>query len=141
MRITFIVTFVALGLTACASRQHRDATGRLELNPNQLEHTKDAPYFCFSFAGNGQERHECSVSEASCQQRTTARTEEKFQMTGACRPGDAVFCFAWAEGEMTHSQCYETEPDCTEVSAEIAAKVSKENVSACQHFDRTHQSF
>jgi len=141
VRITFVVALLTVGLTSCVSQQHRDASGRLELNPNRLEHTKDAPYYCFSFVGNGQERHECSVNETLCQQRTTARTTEKFQITGPCRTGDAVFCFAWAEGETTQSQCYETEPDCTEVSSEIAARVSKENVSACQHFDRTHQSF
>ena len=137
--LSFVVTVVAL--TACATGPRRDAAGKLELDLNKIVHKQGAPYFCFSYIGNGQERHQCNVSEELCQQNITTRTAEKFEMTSACRQGEGVFCFAWAEGEMSNSQCYETEPDCTEVSTETAGRVGKENVSTCQHFERAHQSF
>lgn len=141
IRTVQVAIIVALAFTACASRQHRDSAGKIELDGNQVVHLKGAPYFCFSYIGNGQERHQCATSNDLCGQLVAARTAEKFEMTSACREGNAVYCFAWAEGEASNSQCYETEPDCTEQSAETGKRVGETNVSGCQHFERDHQSF
>ena len=141
MRILHAVIFVAVALTACATMPKRDASGRVELDGNRLTHRSGEPFYCFAYTGNGQERHECAVSNDLCQARITARTAEKFEMASACKESEGVYCFGWVEGETSNSQCYETEPDCTELSAEISARVGKENASACQHFDRTHQTY
>jgi hypothetical protein len=141
MRILHLTVVLAVVLTACASRQHRDAAGRFELDPNTVVHVNGDPFSCFTYLGSGQERHECATTSELCQARLAARTSEKFETTSACRNAENMFCFGWATGEMSHSQCYETEPDCTEQSAEVAKTAGQENVSACQHFDRTHHSY
>ena len=141
MRIIFTVTLVAVALTACATTPKRDASGRLELDGNRLTHRSGDPYFCFGYTGNGQDRHECALTADLCQARVAARTAEKYEVAGACKDSEGVYCFGWVEGETSNSQCYQTEPDCTEQSADIATRAGKENVSACQHFDRTHQTY
>ena len=123
-------------------RQTTQAEARsMTVDGNRLTHRSGEPFYCFAYTGNGQERHECAVSNDLCQARITARTAEKFEMASACKESEGVYCFGWVEGETSNSQCYETEPDCTELSAEISARVGKENASACQHFDRTHQTY
>ena len=111
------------------------------LDVNQVKHGAGAPYFCFAFVANGQERHECSVSSGLCEQRASQRKSEKSEVTSACRPVEGAYCFAFAEGETSSAECYETEPDCSEQSDDISRRVGQQNVSGCQRFDTTHQSY
>ncbi len=141
LKQTQIVVLLACAVTACVTAQKRNDAGRLMLDVNQVKHSAGQPYFCFAFVANGQERRECSVSSGACEQRAGQRKDEKSEVTSPCRPVEGAYCFAFAEGETNNAQCYETEPDCSEQSDEISRRVGQQNVSGCQRFDTTHQSY
>lgn len=121
-----------------------DASGKPVFDSSLVRHPAGTPYHCYkSIDARGDERVSCEVIKEWCVKELDATKARGRTVLSGCQEVDAVHCFAlYSSGSMmsgAKASCFETEKDCSELSAKMAEGMGKDNVSSCQMLDRSFE--